>query len=130
MQTVIFATSGTNALHSRMTSGVQACCCSGVPCAAAGAGAKPTIQAMPRIAAPVASRDVETFFCPSVFIGEPVPCLLGLWHSPVEACGLGLGRSFGRFCVERSASLVMASLVVASLVVASFVAPSAALAEL
>jgi hypothetical protein len=69
-----------------------------------------------------------------LFIGEPVPCLLGLWHSPAEACGLGLGRSFGRFFVERSASLDVASLdvaslVAASLVVASRIAARAALAE-
>src|ERR1700676_38563 len=106
MQTVIFGISGTKALHSRMTSGVQACCCSGVPCAAAGAGAKPTSPAKLRIAALAASQHDEIFLGAAFVIGEPVPCLcVGLWHSPAEAQGLGLGRSFGRFFVERSASL-------------------------
>jgi hypothetical protein len=73
MQTVIFGISGTNALQSRMTSGVQACCCSGVPCAAAGVGAKPTTQTRVRIATLAASQNVETFLSPAFFMGEPVP---------------------------------------------------------
>jgi hypothetical protein len=86
MQTEIFGISGTNALQSRMTSGVQACCCSGVPCAAAGAGMKPTAQTRPKMAALAASQDDETFRSPAFFIGEPVPCLcLGLRLSPAEA---------------------------------------------
>jgi hypothetical protein len=73
MQTVIFGISGTNALQSRMTSGVQACCCSGVPCAAAGAGTKPTTQTRLRIAALVASQNDETVVSPAFFMGKPVP---------------------------------------------------------
>jgi len=104
MQTVIFATSGTNALQSRMTSGVQACCCSGVPCAAAGTGAKPPTPSLGlrRWLQARMTRSSWARLCSSANLFL-VLCV-GLWHSPAEARGPGLGRSFGRFFVERSAS--------------------------
>jgi hypothetical protein len=71
MQTLIFATSGMNWLQSRMTSGVQACCCCGVPCAAAGAGANPTAKTRPKTAALAVGQDDETFLISAFFIGEP-----------------------------------------------------------
>jgi hypothetical protein len=86
MQTVIFGISGTNALQSRMTSGVQACCCSGVPCAEAGAGAKPTAPTKPRATAAATNQNVEIFLRRAFFINEPVPCLgVDCKQSPAQA---------------------------------------------
>src|ERR1700720_4591407 len=97
MQALIFATSGTNWLHSRMTSGVQACCCCGVPCAAAGAWANATARTRPEIATLAASQDDETFLSPAFFIGEPVP--FGAWD---YACG----RFPGRILISRTGAFI------------------------
>src|SRR6516162_5420651 len=68
MQAWIFATSGMNSLQSRKASGWQACCCCGVPCAAAGVG-KP--KASQRAAS--ASADEETMMGRVfVIVGVPV----------------------------------------------------------
>jgi hypothetical protein len=70
MQAVIFATSGTNWLQSRMTSGVQACCTCAETSAAAGAKADAP-RSRPRIAALPARENNATFLGRASFIGEP-----------------------------------------------------------
>src|SRR6202011_1407117 len=79
MQAVILATSGMNSPHSRIASGVQACCCSA--CVAARAGVKAAAPTRPKTAALAKSQNDETFLSPAFFIGKPVPCLcLGSEH--------------------------------------------------
>jgi hypothetical protein len=70
MHLVIAGTSGMNSLHSRIASGWQACCCSGVPCASA--APSPSSKIRPTVAALAAREDGEIVKTPAAFISEPV----------------------------------------------------------
>ena len=73
MQAVILATSGTNSLQSRKTSGVQACCACAETSATAGVGAKAAAPSRLKMAALPASESSASFLGAAFFIGEPVP---------------------------------------------------------
>jgi hypothetical protein len=74
MQAVIFATSGTNSLQSLMTSGVQACCTSGLTSASAGAEPKARTEPSPRSTAPAANHDDVSFLSSTFFMDQSVLC--------------------------------------------------------
>jgi hypothetical protein len=75
MQAVMRSTSGMYSLHSRIASGWQACCCSGVPwlCARAVGAIGPTVRAKPRAAVAREAKENVCDLCPAVSISRPVP---------------------------------------------------------